>query len=167
MPLPRYAPSGRVACVGRELLCALDFIFLQGTFLQGEVSLPRRGRKPEELLIHDLERAFRLDSNQRGEDFPSARGSKKPLSHRGRKPEGLLVHGWFTVWRERSVWTRTRRNPKGAPQRSRRVEWLLVRARGTYIAGAPELRSGAPAIFAPPTGLEPVTLRLTVECSAN
>ena len=93
------------------------------------------------------------------------------------------------------------------------MEWLLVRARGTYIAGAPELRSGAPAIFAPPTGLdqtklgvgapapapnavvtvfesrrengkasersseafslapptglEPVTLRLTVECSAN
>ena len=63
-----------MACVGRELLCALDFTFLQGTFLQGEVSLPRRGRKPEELLIHDLERAFRLDSNQRGEDFPSARG---------------------------------------------------------------------------------------------
>lgn len=62
--------------VGEELLCALDFTFLQGTFLQGEVSLPRRGRKPEELLIHDLERAFRLDSNQRGEDFPSARGTK-------------------------------------------------------------------------------------------
>ena len=93
-----------MACVGEELLCALDFTFLQGTFLQGEVSLPRRGRKPEELLIHDLERAFRLDSNQRGEDFPSARGSKKPLSRRGRKPEDLA----------------------GAPQRSRRVEWLLV-----------------------------------------
>ena len=120
-----------MACVGRELLCALDFTFLQGTFLQGEVSLPRRGRKPEELLIHDLERAFRLDSNQRGEDFPSARGiifvslrnsllpwtrhsgvtvfpsargSKKPLSRRGRKPEGL----------------------EGAPQRLRRAEWLLV-----------------------------------------
>lgn len=57
--------------VGEELLCALDF-----TFLQGEVSLPRRGRKPEDLegapqrlrmaewlLIHDLERTFRLDSN--------------------------------------------------------------------------------------------------------
>ena len=131
MPLPRRALGGRVACVGRELLCALDFTFLQGTFLQGEVSLPRRGRKPEELLIHDLERAFRLDSNQRGEDFPSARGiifvslrnsllpwtrhsgvtvfpsargSKKPLSRRGRKPE----------------------DPKGAPQRLRMAEWLLI-----------------------------------------
>ena len=50
--------------VGKELLCALDF-----TFLQGEVSLPRRGRKPEELLIHDLERTFRLDSTQRGNGF--------------------------------------------------------------------------------------------------
>ena len=38
--------------VGGELLCALDFTFLQGTFLQGEVSLPRRGRKPEGLLVH-------------------------------------------------------------------------------------------------------------------
>ena len=70
--------------VGGELFCALDF-----TFLQGEVSLPRRGRKPEGLkgapqrsrrvewlLVHDVERTFRLDSNQRGEDFPSARGTK-------------------------------------------------------------------------------------------
>ena len=89
---PCRAPSGRVVDVGEELLYALDFTFLQGTFLQGEVSLPRRGRKPE---------------------------------------------------------------------------GLLVRARGTYIARAPELRSGTLAIFAPPTGLEPVTLRLTVECSAN
>ena len=55
--------------VGGELFCALDFTFLQGTFLQGEVSLPRRGRKPEELLIHDLERTFRLDSIQRGDGF--------------------------------------------------------------------------------------------------
>lgn len=85
-----------MACVGRELLCALDFTFLQGTFLQGEVSLPRRGRKPED--------------------------------------------------------------PKGAPQRSRRVEWLLVRVRGTYIARAPELCSGALAIFAPPTGLDQTKL---------
>ena len=53
-----------MACVGEELFCALDFTFSQGTFLQGEVSLLRRGgRKPEELLIHDLERTFRLDSN--------------------------------------------------------------------------------------------------------
>ena len=61
----------------------------------------------------------------------------------------------------------TRRNPKGAPQRSRRVEWLLVRVRETYIARTPEQSSGVLAISAPPTGLEPVTLRLTVECSAN
>lgn len=80
-----------MACVGRELLCALDFTFLQGTFLQGEVSLPRRGRKPEELLIHDLERTFRLDSNQRGEDFPSARGSKNRYPAEGVSPRGY----WF------------------------------------------------------------------------
>ena len=91
MPLPRYAPSGRVVDVGEELLCALDFTFLQGTFLQGEVSLPRRGRKPEELLIHDLERAFRLDSNQRGEDFPSARGTKNLCLAEGVSPRGY----WF------------------------------------------------------------------------
>lgn len=49
--------------VGEELLCALDFTFLQGTFLQGEVSLPRRGRMAEWLLVLGLERMFRLDSN--------------------------------------------------------------------------------------------------------
>ena len=64
-------------------------------------------------------------------------------------------------------WTRTRRSLEQAPQRLRMAEWLLVRARGTYIARTPELRSGVLAISAPPTGLEPVTLRLTVECSAN
>ena len=93
---------------------------------------PQRSRRVEWLPVHDLERTFRLDSNQRGEDFPSARGTKnlclrlqipvaldstqrgdgfserarnqKSLPRRGRKPEGL----------------------KGAPQRSRRVEWLPV-----------------------------------------
>ena len=35
---PCRAPSGRVVDVGEELLYALDFTFLQGTFLQGEVS---------------------------------------------------------------------------------------------------------------------------------
>ena len=117
--------------VGKELLCALDFTFLQGTFLQGEVSLPRRGRKPEELLIHDLERTFRLDSTQRGNGFserarnqksqpprmpllrwtrhsgvtvfPSARGSKNRYPAEGASPRGY----WYTVWRERSDWTRT------------------------------------------------------------
>ena len=29
----------------------------------------RRGRKPEGLLIHGLERLFRLDSTQRGDGF--------------------------------------------------------------------------------------------------
>ena len=90
---PCRAPSGRVVDVGEELLYALDFTFLQGTFLQGEVSLPRRGRKPEGLLIHDLKRTFRLDSNQRGEDFPSARGTKNlnhPVCHccAGLEPDG-------------------------------------------------------------------------------
>ena len=90
---------------GGELLCALDFTFLQGTFLQGEVSLPRRGRKPEELLIHDLERAFRLDSNQRGEDFPSARGTKNLCLAEGVSPrtwrERPSAHvGWSGYWFE-------------------------------------------------------------------
>ena len=38
------------------------------------------------------------------------------------------------------------------------VEWLLVRARGTYIARTPEQSSGALAIFAPPTGLDQTKL---------
>ena len=41
---------------------------------EGLEQAPQRLRMAERLLIHDLERAFRLDSNQRGEDFPSARG---------------------------------------------------------------------------------------------
>ena len=90
--------------VGEELLCALDFTFLQGTFLQGEVSLPRRGRKPEGLeqapqrlrmaewlLVHGLERTFRLDSNQRGKDFPSARGNKNLCLAEGVSPRSY----WF------------------------------------------------------------------------
>ena len=68
--------------------------------------MPRRGRKPEGLeqapqrlrmaewlLVHGLERTFRLDSNQRGEDFPSARGTKNlnhPVCHccAGLEPDG-------------------------------------------------------------------------------
>ena len=76
---------------GGELFGALDFTFLQGTFLQGEVSLPRRGRKPKGLLVHDLGRTFRLDSNQRGEDFPSARGTKNLCLAEGVSPRGY----WF------------------------------------------------------------------------
>lgn len=90
--------------VGKELLCALDFTFLQGTFLQGEVSLPRRGRKPEGLGV----------------------GAPAPA------PNAVV-----TAFESR------RENGK-----------------------ASELRSEAFSL-APPTGLEPVTLRLTVECSAN
>ena len=99
---------------------------------------PQRSRRVEWLLVHGLEGTFRLDSNQRGEDFPSARGtisvslrnslllwtrysgvtvfpsargSKKPLSRRGRKPEGL----------------------EQAPQRLRMAEWLLVHGlEGTF-----------------------------------
>ena len=78
--------------MGGELFGALDFTFLQGTFLQGEASLPRRGRKPEELLIHDLERAFRLDSIQRGDGFSERARNQKSLPRRGRKPEWLLIH---------------------------------------------------------------------------
>ena len=76
---------------GGELFGALDFTFLQGTFLQGEVSLPRRGRKPKGLLVHDLGRTFRLDSIQRGEDFPSARGTKNLCLAEGVSPRGY----WF------------------------------------------------------------------------
>lgn len=60
---PHRALDAWVECGGGELFGALDFTFLQGTFLQGEVSLPRRGRKPEGLLVHGLEGTFRLDSN--------------------------------------------------------------------------------------------------------
>lgn len=49
--------------VGGELFGALGFTFLRGTFLRDEASLPRRGRKSEGLLVHDVERTFRLDSN--------------------------------------------------------------------------------------------------------
>ena len=89
--------------VGKELFCALDFTFLQGTFLQGEVSLPRRGRKPEELLIHDLERTFDWTRHSGVTVFPSARGSKNRYPAEGASPRGY----WYTVWRERSDWTRT------------------------------------------------------------
>lgn len=78
-PAARWVGAWRV---GEELLCALDFTFLQGTFLQDKASLPRRGRKPEGLeqapqrlrmaewlLVHGLERTFRLDSIQRGDGF--------------------------------------------------------------------------------------------------
>ena len=88
--------------VGKELFCALDFTFLQGTFLQGEVSLPRRGRKPEELLIHDLERTFDWTRHSGVTVFPSARGSKNRYPAEGASPRGY----WYTVWRERSDWTR-------------------------------------------------------------
>lgn len=85
--------------VGKELLCALDFTFLQGTFLQGEVSLPRRGRKPKGLLVHDLGRTFRLDSIQRGEDFPSARGSKNRYPAEGVSPRTWSRRPSACVWR--------------------------------------------------------------------
>ena len=45
----------------------------------------------EWLLVHDLERTFRLDSNQRGEDFPSARGTKNLCLAEGVSPRGY----WF------------------------------------------------------------------------
>lgn len=72
--------------------------------MRGEVSLPRRGRKPEGLLVRGLERLFRLDSTQRGDGFSERARKQKPLSRRGRKPEGL----------------------EQAPQRLRMAEWLLV-----------------------------------------
>ena len=54
---------------------------------------PQRLRMAERLLIHDLKRTFQLDSNQRGEDFPSARGTKNlnhPVCHccAGLEPDG-------------------------------------------------------------------------------
>ena len=74
MPAGR-SPAGHWADAWRvwagDFSVGLDFIFLCG-----EASLPYRERKPEGLLVHGGERTFRLDSNQRGEDFPSARGTK-------------------------------------------------------------------------------------------
>ena len=99
--------------------------------------MPRRGRKPEGLkgapqrlrmaewlLVHDVERTFRLDSNQRGEDFPSARGT-------------IITSAYKSLL----LWTRTRRSLEQAPQRLRMAEWLLVRARGTDKARTPETKS--------------------------
>ncbi len=52
---------------------------------------PQRLRMAEWLLVHDLKRTFRLDSNQRGEDFPSARGTKNLCLAEGVSPRGY----WF------------------------------------------------------------------------
>ena len=52
---------------------------------------PQRLRMAEWLLIHDSKRMFRLDSNQRGEDFPSARGTKNLCLAEGVSPRGY----WF------------------------------------------------------------------------
>ena len=130
---------------------------------------------------------LRLDSNQRGEDFPSARGTKNLCLAEGvsprawsRRPSACVWRSgyWFTTWRERSdwtrtseakifrareepkifasayrsllLWTRTRRNPKGAPQRSRRVEWLLVRVRGTDKARTPKAKPWGFLLYALP-----------------
>ena len=43
---------------------------------------PQRLRMAEWLMVHDLEGTFRLDSNQRGEDFPSAREIVLPPSRK-------------------------------------------------------------------------------------
>ena len=158
--------------VGGELSCALDFTFLQGTFLQGEVSLPRRGRKPEELLIHDLERTFDWTRHSGVTVFPSARGSKNRYPAEGVSPRGC----WFTTWGERSDWTRTS-EAKIFRAREETKIFASPRAQARGVTGSSQrnvysknprgFASGVLAIFAPPTGLEPVTLRLTVECSAN
>ena len=46
---------------------------------RNQKSLPRRGRKPEGLLIHGLERLFRLDSTQRGDGFSERARNQKSL----------------------------------------------------------------------------------------
>ena len=153
--------------VGEELLCALDF-----TFLQGEVSLPRRGRKPEELLIHDLERTFDWTRHSGVTVFPSARGSKNRYPAEGVSPRGC----WFTTWGERSDWTRTS-EAKIFRAREETKIFASPRAQARGVTGSSQRnvysknpQGGALrilALCAPPTGLEPVTLRLTVECSAN
>ena len=88
--------------------------------------------------------------------FPSARGSKKPLSRRGRKPEDLkgapqrsrrvewlLVHDFGEnvptgLELARRRFSERARNQKSLPRRGRKPEGLLVRVRGTYIAETPE-----------------------------
>ena len=111
---------------------------------EGLEQAPQRLRMAEWLLVHDVERTFRLDSNQRGEDFPSARGSKKPLPRRGRKPEGLLTGSRFGenvptgLEPARRRFSERARNQKSLPRRGRKPEGLLVRARGTYIERTPE-----------------------------
>ena len=127
-----------MACVGRELLCALDFTFLQGTFLQGEVSLPRRGRKPEGLLVR-------------------ARGT-----YIARAPE--LRSGTLAIFAPPTGLDQTKLGV-GAPAPAPNAVVTAFESRREN-GKASELRSEAFSL-APPTGLEPVTLRLTVECSAN
>ena len=65
---------------------------------------------------------FRLDSIQRGDGF-----SERARNQKSQPPRMPLLR-----------WTRTRRSLEQAPQRLRMAEWLLVRARGTYIARTPE-----------------------------
>ena len=78
--------------VGGELSCALDFTFLQGTFLQGEVSLPRRGRKPEGLLVHGFGENVPTGLELARRRFSERARNQKSLPRRGRKPEWLLIH---------------------------------------------------------------------------
>ena len=64
---------------------------------------PQRLRMAEWLLVYDLEGTFRLDSNQRGEDFPSARGTKnlclaEGVSPRTRRERPSAHVGWSGYW---------------------------------------------------------------------
>ena len=91
--------------------------------------------------------------------------------------EGVSPRGcWFTTWGERSDWTRTS-EAKIFRAREETKIFASPRAQARGVTGSSQrnvysknprgFASGVLAIFAPPTGLEPVTLRLTVECSAN
>ena len=144
-----------MACVGGELFCALGFIFLRG---EAPLLSPLLWTRHSGVTVFPSARGSK--NRYPAEGVSPRTWRERPSAHVG------WSGYWFTTWRERSdwtrtseakifrareepkifasayrsllLWTRTRRNPKGAPQRSRRVEWLLVRVRGTYIAETPE-----------------------------
>ena len=96
---------------------------------------PAEGVSPRGyLLVHDLERTFRLDSNQTepGAGAPApAYGGVVTGSRRGENvPTGLEP--------ARRRFSERARNQKSLPRRGRKPEGLLVRARGTYIERTPE-----------------------------
>ena len=184
-----------MACVGGELFCALGFTFLRGEASSPRGGVSPRGywfttwrersdwtrtseakifrAREEPKIFASAYRFLLLWTRHSGVTvFPSARGSKNRYPAEGVSPRGC----WFTTWGERSDWTRTS-EAKIFRAREETKIFASPRAQARGVTGSSQrnvysknprgFASGVLAISAPPTGLEPVTLRLTVECSAN